>query len=42
MTNPLIVLIGLMVISLLLSTRLKESPMMSKEQDQNPEIARVA
>jgi len=33
MTNPLIVLIGLMVLSLLLSTRLKESPMMSKNID---------
>jgi MFS family permease len=42
MTNPLIVLIGLMNISLLISTRLKESLMMSKDQDQNSEIARVA
>ena len=42
MTNPLIVLIGLMVLSLLLSTRLRESPMMSKEIEQKPDIAKVA
>lgn len=33
MTNPLIVLIALMLLSLLLSTRLKESPMMNKDMD---------
>lgn len=33
MTNPLIVLIALMLLSLLLSTRLKESPMMIKDMD---------
>jgi predicted MFS family arabinose efflux permease len=42
MTNPLIVLIGLMVLSLLISTRLKESPMMSNELDLKSEIAKVA
>ena len=33
MTNPLIVLIALMLLSLLLSTRLKESPMMDRDMD---------
>ncbi|HEX7412208.1 MAG TPA: MFS transporter [Bacteroidales bacterium] len=42
MTNPLIVLIGLMVLSLLLSTRLRESPMMSKDIEQKTDIAKVA
>lgn len=33
MTNPLIVLIALMLLSLLLSTRLRESPLMAKDMD---------
>jgi cyanate permease len=42
MTNPLIILIGLMFISLLISTQLKESLMMRKDTDQKSEIAKVA
>jgi cyanate permease len=42
MTNPMIVLIGLMVLSLLISTRLKESPMMSKDVDQKTGLSKVA
>jgi MFS family permease len=42
MTNPLIVLISLMVLSLLISTRLKESPFMSNDMNQNAGISKVA
>ena len=34
MNNPLIILIGLMVLSILISTRLKESTILSREEDQ--------
>ena len=34
MTKPLVVLIGLMILSLLVSTRLKESPLLLREKDQ--------
>ena len=42
MTNPLIVLIGLMVISLLISTWLKESPLMRNAKVQKAELPKVA
>ena len=42
MTNPLIVLIGLMVLSLLLSARLKESAMMSKDMEIEEDLPKVA
>jgi MFS family permease len=42
MTNPLIVLIGLMVLSLLISLRLKESAMMAREIGIESGISKVA
>jgi hypothetical protein len=42
MTNPLIVLIGLMALSLIISLRLKESAMMAREIGIETEIPKVA